>query len=112
MRFLAVVAAIIAALALGVAASAFFWARPLARFEIVNLRDSNTVWRLDTVTGQVSVYGTTLAGTALAQAQEQLSNRIRAAGSDRQALKALGPDIEQLDMLSRPRCSAWSVPER
>jgi hypothetical protein len=109
-RLLAVAAAIIAALALGVALSMLLREKPLQRFQIVNLRDGNTVWRLDTVTGQVSVCGATLAGTALAQAQEQLSNRIRAAGSDRQALKALTPDIDQLDMLSRPRCSAWSVP--
>jgi len=71
----------------------------------------DTVWRLNEGTGQVSVCGTVLAGHALSEMGARLSDHIRAAGHDPRKLQALLPEIDELDALTRPRCSPWSISE-
>jgi hypothetical protein len=72
--------------------------------------ENGTIWRLDNRTGRVSVCGVSITGLALAQAEIQLGAHMRAAGANPSAQAALGPQIDDLDGLSRPRCSAWSEP--
>jgi hypothetical protein len=103
-------AIMIAALILGALAAALFGARTHPRFTLLGGNDGSTVWRLDTRTGRVSVCGSALTGPSLAQAESQLTAHIRAAGTNPAALAALGPEIDDLDGLSRPRCSPWSAP--
>jgi len=102
-------AIVIAALVLGALAAAVFGAKTNPRFTVLGGNDGSIVWRLDTRTGQVSVCGSALTGASLAQAESQLTAHIRAAGTNPTALAALGPEIDDLDSLSRPRCSPWSA---
>jgi len=103
-------AIVVAALILGALAAAVFGARTNSRFAIVSGNDGVTAWRLDNRTGKISVCGTALAGAALARAESQLSAHIRGTGGNRAALAALSPEIDEIDSLSRPRCSPWSLP--
>jgi len=100
----------VAVLILGAAAALVFSSRSDPRFSVVSANDGVTVWRLDNRTGQISVCGSALAGAALAQAETQLSARIRGTDGNRAALAALAPEKDEIDSLSRPRCSPWSEP--
>src|SRR5262245_23801774 len=66
------------------------------------------IWRLNERTGQVSDCGTTLTGRALREMDTRLAAHIRAAGQNPGRLQALLPEIDELDSLTRPRCSPWS----
>lgn len=101
---------LVAALILGALAAALFDAEIIPRYSAVSGNDGITVWRLDNHSGRVSVCGSAMTGPALAEAESQLAARIRASGGNRALLAALKPEIDQLDSLSRPRCSPWSVP--
>ena len=110
MKALLFAAIVVAALILGALAAAIFGARSNARFAIVSGNDGVTVWRLDNRTGEISVCGSALVGAALARAESQLSAHIRSTDGNRAALAALSPEIDEIDGLSRPRCSPWSLP--
>jgi hypothetical protein len=101
-------AMVVAALILGALMGGVFVPSP-PRFVLVSGNDG-AVWRLDNRTGAVSACGSALSGKGLAQTDSQLSAHIRATGGNRQALAALSGEAEQLDALSRPRCSPWSIP--
>jgi hypothetical protein len=103
-------AMLVTALILGALTVVLFGVRTMPRYSEVGGNDGATVWRIDNRTGEVSVCGTALSGVALAQAESQLASRIRSAGFNRAALAALSPEQEELDNLSRPRCSPWSLP--
>lgn len=109
MKALTFAAMIVAALVLGALAAGIFGARTSPRFAIITANDG-AIWRLDNRTGAVSVCGSALAGPALAQSESQLSAHIRATGGNRAALATLGSEIDEMDGLSRPRCSPWSGP--
>jgi hypothetical protein len=111
MRLLGIVASLIAALFVGALAAIVIEMERAPSYSIAQPRDAATIWRLDDRTGQVSVCGASLSGRELAQADMQLSTHIRQAGRDAKALAALGPEIDDLDNLARPRCSPWSAPE-
>ena len=106
---LAAAAACLLALLLG--AGLALWAeRPApARFQIVRGASDDAIWRLNERTGQVSVCGVTLTGHALSGMEARLSEHIRAAGHDPRRLQALPPEIDELDQMTRPRCSSWSM---
>ena len=110
MRAVLFTAMLAAALILGALASAVFSAGTGHRFSEVSGNNGITVWRLDNRTGQVSICGSAMNGPALADAEGQLATHLRAAAGNTAALAALKPEIDQLDNLSRPRCSPWSVP--
>ena len=111
MRLLAAAACCLLALFLGVGLA--LWAeRPAPlHFRLARGAGGDAIWRLNEGTGQVSVCGTALTGHALSDMQTRLADHIRAAGHDRQKLAALLPEIDELDNLSRPRCSPWSISE-
>jgi len=100
----------VAALILGALAAAAFGARTSPHFSEVSGNDGVTVWRLDNRSGRVSVCSSAMTGPALAEAESQLASHIRSAEGNPAALTALKPEIDQLDSLSRPRCSPWSQP--
>ena len=110
MRLLVAAASCLVALFLG--AGLGFWVeRPFPpHFRFVSGGDA-AIWRLNERTGQVSVCGTTLSGRALSEMDARLAAHIRAAGHDRGKLQALLPEIDELDALTRPRCSPWSTDE-
>ena len=102
-------AMVAAALILGALAAAIFGARTSPGFAVITA-NNGAIWVLDTRTGAVSVCGSALAGLALAQAESQLGTHIRAMRGNGAALAALGSEIDEIDGLSRPRCSPWSRP--
>jgi hypothetical protein len=110
MRAVLFTAMLAAALILGALAGAVFSAGTAQHFSEVSGNNGITVWRLDNRTGQVSICGSAMNGPALADAESQLATHLRAAAGNPPALAALKPEIDQLDSLSRPRCSPWSVP--
>lgn len=110
MRALQFTATLVTALIMGALAGAVFGAWSVPRFSEISGNDGVIVWRLDNRTGRVSVCGSALAGRALAQAENQLAANMRSARGDPAGLASLGPAIDQLDSLSRPRCSPWSLP--
>lgn len=109
MKVLLFAAMLVAALILGALAAGIFSARTAPRFAVINA-GGGAIWRLDNRSGRVSVCGSALSGPALAEAESQLSARIRGTGGTRAALAALRPEIDEIDTLSRPRCSPWSMP--
>lgn len=109
-RVLLFAASLVVALILGALAAALFGARTAPRFSALAGNDGATVWRLNNRTGEISVCASAMTGRALAEAESQLAAHIRAAAGNPTALAALKPEMDQLDSLSRPRCSPWSVP--
>ena len=110
MKALQFAAIFVAALILGALAASLFDTRPGARFAAIGGGDGATLWRVDLWTGRVSVCGSSLTGASLAQAESQLSAHVRTAGANPDAQASLGPEIADLNSLSRPRCSPWSMP--
>jgi hypothetical protein len=100
----------VVALILGALAATLIGARTMPRFTIVSGNDGATLWRLDNLTGEVSVCGSATGGRGLTSMESQLAAHIRATGGNPAALSALKPEVEEVDSLSRPRCSPWSVP--
>ncbi len=111
MRLLGIVASLIASLFAGALAAILLDMERAPSYSIAQAGDAAAIWRLDDRTGRVSVCGVSLSGRELAQAEMQLDAHIRQAGHDVKALAALGPEIDDLDNLARPRCSPWSAPE-
>ena len=116
MRLLAAAASCLLALFLGAGAALWAerpsrWAEGASHFRLVRGGGDDAVWRLDERTGQVSVCGTALTGRGLSEMEARLAAHIRAAGHDAGRLRALLPEIDELNALSRPRCSLWSVGE-
>jgi hypothetical protein len=103
-------AILVAMVILGGLTAALFDVRALPRFSEVSGTDGTTVWRLDNRTGRVSVCGSAMTGQALAQAESRLAANIRSTGGNPVELRTLDGEVEQLDSLSRPRCSPWSFP--
>jgi hypothetical protein len=110
-RLLAAAAGCLFALVLG--AGMALWAeRPApSHFRLVRGGSNDAIWRLNDRTGQVSVCGTALTGRGLSEMEARLAAHIRAAGHDAGKLRALLPEIDELNALARPRCSLWSVDE-
>ena len=111
MRLLAGLAACLLALFAG--AGVALWAeRPVpSLFRIARGGSDDAIWRLNERTGQVSACGTALTGHALSEMEARLADHIRAAGRDPRKLQAVVPEIDELDELTRPRCSPWSARE-
>lgn len=113
MRLVQLAAIFVTALVLGAILATILAARTTPHFSALVGNDGVTLWRIDDRTGEVSVCGVALRGSSLARAEIDFSSRIRAAGAV--APVALGPnldpsEIDQIDSLSRPRCSSWSTP--
>ena len=111
MRLLAAAAGCLFALFLGAGLGLWMEQPAPAHFRVVRGGSDDAIWRLNERTGQVSVCGTALTGRALSEMEARLAAQIRAAGSDPGKLQALRPQIDELDSLTRPRCSPWSVDE-
>ena len=107
MRLLALSAACIAALVIGALVALVSEKRPQPSYSFLRA-ENGTIWRLDNRTGRVSICGVSISGAALAQGEVQLGAHMRAAGASKSALAMLEPEIDELDGLSRPRCSPWS----
>lgn len=111
MRLLAAAVGCLLALFLGAGAALWVERPALPHFQLTRGGSDDVVWRLDERTGQVSVCGSALTGRALSEMEARLTARIRAADHDTRKLQALLPEIDELDSLTRPRCSPWSGDE-
>ena len=78
-------------------------------FRLARGGSDDAIWRINQETGQVSVCGAALTGHALSEMETRLAAQIRAAGRDAAKRRLLLPEIDELDDLSRPRCSPWSA---
>ena len=110
MKTVQITATLVAMLILAGLTGAVFGAWALPHFSEVSGNDGVTVWRLDNRTGRVSVCGSAMTGQALAQAESRLAANIRSTDGNPAELRPLDVETEQLDSLSRPRCSPWSFP--
>ena len=72
--------------------------------------DGQTVWRIDTTDGRVSMCGTMVNGSAFSQAEERLDAAMTNLAKDAPKSESdkLTNDVRNLDNLSNPRCSNWS----
>jgi hypothetical protein len=110
-RLLAAAVSCLIALFVGIGLALWLDQPAPSHFRIAHGGSDDAIWRLNEGTGQVSVCGTVLTGHALSEMESRLADHIRAAGHDPNRLRALLPEIDALNALTRPRCSPWSVSE-
>jgi hypothetical protein len=83
------------------------------RYQLSAAGTGQTVWRMDTRNGQISLCGSVLDGAALSKAQAQqdeaLGNALQNSSKDAQA-KVIDEN-QRFHKLSDPRCTEWAMGE-